>query len=139
MVPKLGLHTPQVWLKKTLGHRKKTWLFFAVWRKSEASRKALDKNICYDFVLLYFWLFQMAKWSHFRSQLFWHPKFMSKQSTCYLFPGVYSYTQSKFYQIKINLKNKVHYFSQLTLYKYLHEKKKTQFFLPQHSSKQFSE
>lgn len=43
--------------------------FFVVSRKTEAFRKALDKNIYFDFVLLfYFCTAQIAKWSNFSFQ-----------------------------------------------------------------------
>lgn len=42
--------------EKDFGVPEETTTFFAVLRKSEAPRKALDKNIHYDFVLqFYFW------------------------------------------------------------------------------------
>lgn len=103
---------------KDFGIPEETLTFFVVLRKSETSRNALDKNIRYEFVhlFLFFRLIPDSKVVSFQLPTILAPNFMSEENICYLFPGVYFQIQSKFYQIKINFRNKVHYFSLLYLH-----------------------
>lgn len=68
------------------------------------------------FSYFFFGTAQMAKWSHFNSQLFWQWKFRSNQNMFYFFPVGYSYVQSKFYQTKQNKQTKRKYIIYLLTY-----------------------